>query len=177
MIGRNSNRQKTDTKGASLKSIDDSGNFRRAIISALGADQPALAFTPYGICSNPPVGSLAISTNIQGIASNTVVFLDDPKNRKKGLSEGEIAIVNYLTGAFVFVKSDGGIDIESPGGAKIQLLSNGTISITGNTTINGDLTVTGETTSADFNVPSEPSYVGHKHDGVDAGTETSGGIV
>lgn len=175
MIG--SRRQKVDVKGASVVSTDDTQWFRYAVLETLGKAQKSQAFSPYGLCTNPPDGSLGIAFNIQGIASNTVVFIDDPKNRKKGLNKGEVAIVNYLTGAFVFVKSDGGIDIENSKGAKIKLLPDGTIEMTGYTKIIGDLEVTGKVTATDYEVPGEPSYVNHAHDKVETGTDTSGGIV
>jgi len=178
MIGRNPNRQKTDIKSATVESIDDAQNIRFAFIKTLGNPlQKTQAFSPYGLCSNPPDGSLSISLNMQGIASNTVSFIDDPKNRKKGLLKGEVAIVNYLTGATVYVKQDGGIDIESPSGCRIKLLPDGTIEMTGDTKINGNLIVTGEVTALEYNVPSKPSYTSHRHDGVTVGTGTSGDIV
>ena len=192
---RLSERQKLDTKGMTTLSIDDAQAFQFAILQGMGITQKAQSITPYGICSNPPDNSLAITFNIQGIASNKVAFIDDPNNRKKGLLKGEIVLINYLTKAMVYVKEDGGIDIETPSGSKIQLLPDGTITLTGDTTINGNLTVTGDisnngdvisagavtatgtVTGGELAVPGSPNYSDHKHSGVETGSGTSGGPV
>lgn len=163
-------RKKVDIKGANVVSTDDTQNFRYAILGTLGKSQKSQAFSPYGLCTNPPDNSLGIALNMQGIASNTVVFIDDPKNRKKDLNKGEVAIYNYLTQAIVYVKNNGGIDIETTSGSKIQLLPDGTIEITGDTKINGDLEVTG-----DIKTPSVTSYNAHVHSGVTTGPSNTGG--
>ena len=124
-----------DIKAATVKSTDDTGNFRSAVIEALGKSQKVQAFSPYGLCSNPPDDSLAIAFNILGIAANTVAIIDDPKNRKKGLAKGEVAIVNYLTGTFLYLKEDGGVDIETEEGSKIQILPTGVVNVVGTTSL------------------------------------------
>jgi len=118
-----------DIKAATVKSTDDTGNFRSAVVEALGKSQKVQAFSPYGLCSNPPDDSLAIAFNILGIAANTVAIIDDPKNRKKGLAKGEVAIVNYLTGTFIYLKENGGIDVEIEQGPFVNITPDGTINL------------------------------------------------
>lgn len=114
------NRLKNLFKIARLLSTDDSGNLRFGRITCLGKEQKILLFTPYGVMSHPPAGSMVAVLNQLGQESNGVGAADDPKNRIfKNLAEGEIAIGNYVTGAYVIFKSDDSIEINAPGDIKI----------------------------------------------------------
>lgn len=81
-----------------LLSVDDSGNLRFGIVSALGKEQRVLMFSPYGLMHNPPKTSLVLMLQQQGQESNGIGIADDPRNRTlKDLKEGEVALGNYLT--------------------------------------------------------------------------------
>jgi len=165
---RTSRRQKVDTKAATVISTDDTGNFRSAIVEALGKAQKVQAITPYGLCNNPPDNSLAIALNINGIAANTVAMIDDPKNRKKNLAKGEVVLYNYLTESYIYLKEDGTIEISGEQ-SSISVNPDGTIEVTGtttingSTTINGDLTVTGKITCDDLTTSTITSLNAHMH--------------
>ena len=124
-----SNRQKVDTKAMSGTSTDDSGDFRQGEFTALGTTQKCQILSPYGLCTNPPDESLALAFNIQGIAANKIVIVDDPKNRKRDLAKGEVALYNYATRSLIYLKEDGGIDIEIEQGSTVQILPDGTIDL------------------------------------------------
>ncbi len=172
MVGaKSAERLRVNTKGMSVLSIDDTGKFRSCILSASGYTQRCQALSPYGLCTNPPDNSLAVAFNLQNIASNTVALIDDPENRKKGLEKGEVALYNYVTGSVVYLKSDNSIEIESSGGAKITMASDGTIQL------NGDAdfvtAFTDMKTAFDLAITAINS---HTHSGVTTGSGTSGAI-
>jgi len=173
-------RQKVDLKGMRVDMVDDTQDYRYATVSGNGITQRCQLFTPYGLCANPPDKSLGITFNIQGIASNKIVLVDDPKNRKKNLSKGEVALVDYLTGNMVYLRENGQIDIETASGSKIELLSDGTIKLTGNTTIegnlqvNGSITATGNVECADIKTSTIASLNAHVHSGVTTGPSNTG---
>lgn len=143
---RTATRQKVDTKSATVILIDDTGNFQRAAISTLGKEQKVMVLTPYGLCSNPSDESLAITFNINGVAANTVAIIDDPKNRKKNLAKGEVALYNYETESIVYLKEDNSVVVELASGKKFVISDSG-IAMTGNASITGDLSVTGAITA------------------------------
>lgn len=124
-------RLKVNTKSATVLSIDDTGNFRTAIIRAIGKAQKVQVVSPYGLCSNPSDESLAIAFNLQNVAANTIAIIDDPKNRKKNLAKGEVALYNYESQSFVYLKEDNSIEIESASGANIKLTASGDIELNG----------------------------------------------
>ncbi len=169
-------RQKVDIKGATVTMTDDTQNYLTAMIKFLNSTQKAQILTPYGFCCNPPDNSLAISLNIQGIASNKVCFVDDPKNRKKNLSKGEVAIVNYSTNACVYIKEDETIDIETPSGSKITMQSDGTIELNGDSdfiTAFTDMKAAFDQMRTELNT-ALTLLTGHTHGGVASGSGTSG---
>lgn len=168
---RTATRQKVDTKAATVILIDDTGNFQRAAISSLGKEQKVMVLTPYGLCSNPSDESLAIAFNINGVAANTVAMIDDPKNRKKNLAKGEVALYNYETESVVYLKEDNSIEVESASGAKITLTATGNIELNGNSdfvTAFTDMKTAFDLAIAAIN--------NHTHSDVTTGSGTSGTI-
>jgi phage gp45-like len=168
---RTSQRQKVDTKAGTVILIDDTGNFQRAAISSLGKEQKVMVLTPYGLCTNPSDDSLAIAMNINGVAANTVAIIDDPKNRKKNLAKGEVALYNYETESVVYLKEDNSIEIESASGAKITLTASGDIELNGNSDF--VTAFTDMKTAFDLAIT---AINNHTHSGVTTGSGTSGTI-
>lgn len=98
-----------------LLSVDDSGDYTFCNVSVLGKEQKALLFNPYGVMSNPPKPSMGILFSQQGQESNQVAMFDDPKNRPlKDLEDGEFAIGNYITGAYLFFNANGDCVVKIP---------------------------------------------------------------
>lgn len=95
-------------KIARLLSVDDSADLRFGSVSMLGKTQKVMIFSPYGLMHNPPSDSLALVWSQQGQESNGIGIADDPKNRTlKDLKSGEVAIGNYLTGAYIYFDENG----------------------------------------------------------------------
>lgn len=131
---REVNRNKTNTKAGTVTMTDDSGNYRNAMISSLGKNQKCQVLSPYGLCSNPPDNSLAALFNLQGIAANTIAIVDDPKNRKKNLAKGEVALYNYTSGSLIHLKEDGTVIIDNNSGSIVTLSPSGVVNIEASTT-------------------------------------------
>lgn len=154
---------------ARMASADDSENYRSGQFIYLGRTVRGRVFTPYGIMHNPPANSMGVLLSQNAQSSNAIGIVDDPNRRPlKGLTEGEVAIGNYLTEATTYYKANG--DIETiTGDTDIKLttseitVTSGTVIInTGNTTVtitdgqvtidaanlqvNGDITATGTIT-------------------------------
>ena len=122
-------------KAARLISSDDSGDLRKGIFSYQGKQIKGTLFTPYGLLHNPPNSSLVITWSQNGQESNEIGIADDVKNRTlKSLQKGEVAVTNYLTGAYVLFKSDGNIDVVSPSDVNVTCVN-------ANVTASNDVTV------------------------------------
>jgi len=144
-------------KVARLISVDDTGNLRFCMVSALGRpDQKAQLITPYGIMSNPPTDSMAVVLAQQGQESNLLAMADDPNNRTlRDLKTGEIAIGNYITGDYIFFDENGTLNIK----VSTDVIAN----------IDGDAQIT----ATNVNIISDTL----KHNGVNIGDDhTHGGI-
>jgi len=86
----------------------DAGDHRFGMSSYLGKTQKIMVFSPYGLMHCPPDNSMVIIVNQGGKESNGIGIADDPKNRTlKGLSKGEVALGNYLTGNYIYFDKDG----------------------------------------------------------------------
>jgi len=145
--------KRTAIKGMSVVSVDDTQNTRTGVVTGAGKTlQPTQIVSPYGLCSNPPPNSLGISLNLLGNASDNVTIVDHPNLRKKNLLSGEVAVVNYLTGSNIYIKTDGSIDITSASGATILMAADGSITITGTTTTNINATTTANITAPAINL-------------------------
>lgn len=192
--------------------------IKQAFISAVNSDGTAyptaqatynekatdvVRLSSYGLCSNPPTGSLALLLSSNGQEAVKYAVIDDMQNRFKNLAEGEVVLFNYETGNYVYLKNDGEIlintdgDIKAVAGGNIEATAGGsieatasssatvtapTITLAGNVVIQGSLTQTGGSASSFSGSTTMPSasigglnFGSHKHTGVDAGTDTSGG--
>ncbi len=132
-------------------------------VSANGKTAKAVRLSVYGINSLPPASAHALVFNSQGQESTKFAIINDFANRKKDLQEGEVALFNSVTGAFVFMKENGDIEIESAAD----------ITITGNVTINGDLDMAGNDI-VDPGLVDGVDIDSHVHSGVTVGTANTG---
>ena len=111
---------------------DDSDNFPKTSISYNYKESKVARFSPYGIDSQPPVGSLSLSFAINGDESNQIAISQDIINRMRNLEEGEVVIHNTKSGAYTFYKKNGNIEIVSKNDISIEAPGNETKNITGN---------------------------------------------
>jgi hypothetical protein len=120
----------------------------------------------YGVCSNPPKDSHIVMFNSQGQESVKFGILNDFLNRKKGLKEGEVAIINTKTQTTFFLNENGEIDIVNA--AKVNVIEGEVNVINGDTNItNGNINVINGDVIADG-----ISLKNHKHLG-NLGYDTS----
>lgn len=150
--------KKAPPKSALLQSSDDSGNLRRGTAAWSGRNaQPIQLASIYGIVHNPPDGSQVLILPQNGQESNSIGIPDHPRIRPlKNLKKGEVAIVNYLTGAYVLFKEDGTIELVTD--ADVTLTAGGNITATAtqislNGVIidgSGNITTPGVVTADDF---------------------------
>jgi len=137
------------------------GFFLKVVGDFMGKRQDIKVLSIYGISFNPPDNVLGVMLNPNGYEDDGVAIIDDPGRRFTQLQKGELKIGNYLTGASVYFKANGDIDI-TPG-------SSNTINI------NGNISVTGTVTASDFVTSSVSSYNAHTHSGVESGPSNTGG--
>lgn len=102
---------------------------------------------PYGLCTNPPKGSMGIMLLIGGDEENkAALFNSDPDRFRgrdgSGLKEGEVALSDYLSESYVWLKENGDIEIDAKNNAKINVIGDADITVGGELTA----TVTGNTT-------------------------------
>ena len=145
---------------------DDSEAYPKAQATANGKATDITRLSVYGLCSNPPLDSHVLMISSQAQEAVKFGVINDFLRRKKNLKEGEVALFNCITGAFVYLKADGSIEVEST--LKVSVTAPET-EINGNLIVNGDITATGDITSAELKVPGNPDYTVHKHGGVDTG--------
>ena len=193
-------RLKSIFKMAKVIGSDDSVNLRDGWFSYEGKSdtnpQKGTLFTPYGVMHNPPAGSIAMLFAQNGLESNAIGIADDPKNRTlKNLSEGEVAVGNYVTGSYVYFKENGDVLVNSvantqvivsgsaslTAGGDVTVISGGDVSVTVSNSVSFDvggttfdftaagLVVTGGDVSADGK-----SLKTHVHSGVQSGASNTG---
>ena len=115
-------------KVVKVLSVDDSGDYQFANVSFLGKTQKVMLFTPYGLVSNPPLNSMGLLWSQQGQESNGIGIADNPKTRPlKNLEEGESALVNHVTGDYVYLKANG--DLEASVSGDVDIASGGDVTV------------------------------------------------
>jgi len=124
---------------ASLKEVDDTTPYRRAVVEVYGKKTEVLLFTPYGISTNPPVDSLGVVFQTTGNEGVKYSMMDNAVARFKNLEPGEVQLGNYGLGSVKFAK-DGNIIINSDS-ATITMEPGGAITID---TDGSDVTVIGD---------------------------------
>ena len=108
---------------------DDSEAYPRVKVEYNGKTTNAVRLSPYGLDSNPPKDAFCLLLSSQGQESVKFGLISDFLNRKKGLAEGETVLYNTVTGDYVFLKSDGSIEIVNTSGGNIKIASDGKISV------------------------------------------------
>jgi phage gp45-like len=141
-----------------LESSDDSGALRSGTASWLGREgQPIQLASLYGLVHNPPAGCQVLLLPQNGQESNSIGLPDLPTARPlKDLLAGEVAVVNYLTGAYVLFKENGDIEVVTPSNLVATVAGNITMTapqINLNGVIidaSGNITTPGIVTADDF---------------------------
>lgn len=172
--------------------IGDSTNYPKAGASYKGKDTDVIRQSVYGVCSQPPVGSLGILFQVCNSNGTQYGIFDYVTGRFKNLEAGEVQLGNYLTQASIKFDKDGNVTVNVPAGNLTANVSGNlsaaidgnttltttdlNITATGTSTINGGLTVTGDIIANNF----DSSGIGvdfntHIHTG-DSGGSTSGPI-
>jgi phage gp45-like len=128
-------------KTGTLNSVDNSGNYTFYNVSFLGKTQKLGGFVPYGLISNCTTPGLVLLLSQLGQESSIIGIADDPKNRKIKPVEGESGLENYLTEAFILLKENGDIEVNSPDSNVIVNAPNGNTQVN---CIDVDINATGD---------------------------------
>lgn len=123
---------------------------------------------PYGLCSSPPLGSLATVFNILGQEENRTAIIDKPADRFK-TKPGETAVGNYITKAKIYFKEDGSVLLDVPNGE--VTINSSRVTMTGDLRVAGDITDRYETNANTVNGMRD-IYDGHDHNENDSGGPT-----
>lgn len=152
---------------------DDPTKFHVQQIEYMGKISNALMVFPYGVHANIPENAFGVMFTVQGNQDNRGVIAWVPKGRPQ-LKGGEVAFYHPPTDAFMIWRENGDLDIETGTSGTGNININATL-----TTINGDLTVTGDTLLGDI-VKSQGTDISHTHthsqdadDGGDGEEETN----
>lgn len=140
------------------KKGDESANYPIQQVSYLGKVADAIMVFPYGIHANVPADNIALMFAVQGNEENRAAVPITGQGRPI-LEAGEVAIFNKSASSVIVLKSDGSVEITAPGGV----------------TVNGDLTVSGNT-ALGATVTSNGVNIGstHTHSGVTSGPSNTG---
>lgn len=132
----------------------DSEAFQTTQISYLGKTADTEVIYPYGLCGNPPTGSLVLLFNVQGQEENRAGIANLPNKRFKNLKAGEVAVGNYLTTSVVKFLENGNIEVFCQNNEIITITQNANITIGGSSTVNivGTATINCPTTTINGDV-------------------------
>jgi phage gp45-like len=120
---------------------DDTTKHPETQVDYNGITTEALRFGPYGLSSNPPLGSYAMLLSPQAREGVGIALIDMGHERFKELKEGEVQIGNYLTRASIKFDEQGNIVMVLPEGGNLTVEApsgDATVNITGNSTTNVD---------------------------------------
>ena len=95
---------------------DDSGAVQTAQITYHEQVKDCAILLPYGYACVAPKNTLCVTLNLNGDEANQFSIpanLVGGRARLTGLKEGEVAIVNILTGSNVILKADGSAEINA----------------------------------------------------------------
>lgn len=129
-------------KFGSLVSSDDTGKAQTGVMKANGVELPIMILTPYGLIGNPPDGSLVHAFSVGGEESKIFGVVDDMKNRFGALKKGEIGLYNYVTQTLILLKEDKSLFIDSKDKIDVVAVTDINLTATGNVTIKGSPTIT-----------------------------------
>lgn len=119
---------------------DDASEYPQAQVGYEGKASYVTRMSPYGLCTNPPNGSLAVLMSVSGQESVKYALIDDMVNRFKNLKEGEVALFNYMSGTYVHFKENGDMDVNVENNETVNVKGDSTVNIEGSLseTIGGD---------------------------------------
>jgi phage gp45-like len=100
--------------------VDDTGNARTGWAYISGRAQKVRILSPYGLCSNPPLGSSGLVINSNGGGSYPTAIVDYHSKRYKDLKPGESVIGNYEKGSYIKFDDNGDIQIFTSGNVFIN---------------------------------------------------------
>jgi hypothetical protein len=144
---------------------DDTGASRRGFFFIKGRAQHGYIFSPYGLCTNPPLGSSGVVFNMNAGDSHPVGMVDYAAKRFKDLKSGEVVVGNYETGSYIKFLENGDIKLYTAG----NILLDGSVY--------GAEVGTPVLTPAGIKAPTQIINDAHIHNGVEAGPSTTGGAV
>lgn len=160
----------------------DNKPFPLTQIQAYGQAADVVVLNPYGMHSNPPADSYAITFAINGQNENRAALCYKPDIRQKDLKPGETVFGNDVTGSRVFFDEDGNIIVNCENDENVTIKGACNITVDGDVTIvaplvkvDGNFEVTGDTalgavvTSSGTNISND-----HKHSGVTTGAGITG---
>lgn len=104
---------------------------------------------PYGLFANIPADNLVLMGSVQGDADNRVAIGCALKDRPQ-LNSSEVALYHPPTGSVIKFTESGDLEIEA-GGAVFNI-SGGTVNVTANLILTGNLNVLGTMTNNGQNV-------------------------
>lgn len=122
------------------KSGNDSAQFNINQVSYYGKTSDCEIITPYGLYSNPPVGSLGLLFHSEGQEQNRSAIFNVTGNRFKNLKENEVVIGNPITLSNIKYDVDGNVVITVKNNLQIVVDADNNITIQGqyNLTSSGD---------------------------------------
>jgi phage gp45-like len=89
----------------------------------------AQRISPYGLFSNPPVGTKVVLFQISAATENKACIPFCQAERISGLEPGEVAVGSAISGSYIIFKVNGDINIISKG--NINLTATGNVNISG----------------------------------------------
>lgn len=109
---------------AVVQLVDDSMKMQLLQLSILSDEtrEKCERVQNYGVSSHPVPGAEAVVLFVGGRRDHgLVVAVDDRRHRIKDLAEGEAALYNGVTGAYILMKADGTIEVQAQAGQSIVL--------------------------------------------------------
>ena len=173
---------------------NDSSAYPTAQFAYNGKATEVVRLSPYGLCSNPPLGAMGVLFQIQGREGVKYAVTDDMLARYKNLEPGEVQIGNYATKASIKFDNDGNVivtvtdgnlianvtgDMTATVSGDVSMTAGGAASITssGDTTITApNIRLVGNVVMSGGTVTSDGTNVGssHVHPGVQSGPSNTG---
>ena len=154
----------------SATSADDQ-QFPVQQVEYLGKVADSIISFSYGVHGNIPKDTLVLIGTVQGDASNRVVLGVVPTDRPK-MAPGETCVYHPPTGTIIHFLEDGDLNVKSA--VKVTVDAPEAV-FTGNVQIDGNLTVTGDTTLSDT-VTSNGKDISDTHSHAGSPTAPTGGI-
>lgn len=122
---------------AVLDAVDDSKGIQVVKLSLLAGEVKEVErMQNFGFTSVPPVDSEGVTVFVGGDREHGICLaLDHREKRLKNLTVGQSALYDE-SGAKIWLKNDGSIDIQASNDTKIQLKNNGTIDLVTQSKVN-----------------------------------------